>query len=281
MRTVPGAAVLCAALGLGVAGWLNARRLVVRRRTLQLPSWPERLSGLRIAVVSDLHAGRPHVRERHLSRVVARVNEAAPDLVVLLGDYVDAVIPGVEPLEPERVSAALGDLRARIGVVAVLGNHDWESDGARVAGALRSVGIRVLEDEAVGFDAGGRALWVAGLGDLRERGVAPERALARVPEGEPLLLLSHDPDPFAHLSGRPALVLAGHTHGGQINLPWFRRLVIPSRFGTRYASGHVVENDRHLYVSRGVGTSGLPLRFRAAPGVDLLELAAADGENAE
>ncbi len=267
-----GAAGLVLSIGLLAAGFLAARRVVVRRVTLRLPSWPERLSGLRLAVVSDLHAGRPHVREGRLARTVARVNQEEPDLIVLLGDYIDPVLPGVEPMAPEGVAAALEPLSAALGVVAVLGNHDWVNDGERVAGALRSVGVRVLEDEAVELAARGGPLWVAGLGDLRERGADPDRALGAVPPDVPVLLLTHDPDVFPGVSTRPTLTLAGHTHGGQINIPWLRRLVIPSRFGGRYTGGHVVEGGRHLYVSRGVGTSGLPLRFRAPPGIDLLEL---------
>jgi uncharacterized protein len=268
-----GAAGAVAAL-LAWAALVEPRTLVVRRSTLRLPRWPARLDGLRVAVVSDLHSGAPHVRERRLERVVERVNREAPDLVALLGDYVDPVIPGFEPLAPEHVAARLGELHASLGTVAVLGNHDWANDGERVAAALRATGIRVLENEAVELRAGGSHLWVAGLADLRERDADLESALPDDADAAGLLLLSHDPDVFPDVPERVSLTIAGHLHGGQIDVPYLRRLVIPSRFGSRYRDGHMVEDGRHLFVSRGLGTSGVPLRLRAPAGIDVLELIA-------
>jgi predicted MPP superfamily phosphohydrolase len=96
--------------------------------------------------------------------------------------------------------------------------------------------------------------------------------LAPVPEGAPTLLLTHDPDVFPQVPRGVALTLAGHTHGGQVDLPLMRRWAIPSRFGDRYSGGHVEEGGRHLYVSRGVGTAGLPLRFRSPPEISVLTL---------
>ena len=257
--------------------FVEPRTLLVRRSTLRLPGWPERLSGLRIAVVADLHAGGPHVGERRLEQVVERVNRERPDLVALLGDYVDPVIPGIDPMAPESVAAHLGHLRAPLGSVAVLGNHDWRNDGARVAEALRAVGIPVLENDAVALDAHGGRLWVAGVADLREREPDLEAALAPVDDEAPVVLLTHDPDVFPAVPERVSLTIAGHLHGAQIDLAGVRRLTIPSRFGTRYLAGHRVEGSRHLYVSRGVGTSGLPLRLRAPAAVEVLELIGGSG----
>jgi len=268
-----------AGIGLLVwAGLVEPRRMVVRRARLQLPHWPARLTGLRVAIVSDVHAGGPHVGDRRLEQVVERVNREAPDLVVLLGDYVDPDLPAVpplpevRPLPPERVATALERLRAPVGVVAVLGNHDWSNDGERVAGALRAVGARVLENEAVELVARGGPLWILGLADLRKRHPDLDAPMRVVPEGSPLLVLTHDPDVFPAVPARVALTLAGHTHGGQIDVPWLRRRMIPSRFGARYSAGHIEEGGRHLYVSQGVGTAGPPLRFRAPAGIDVLEL---------
>jgi uncharacterized protein len=131
--------------------------------------------------------------------------------------------------------------------------------------------ITVLEDEAVAF-AAPREVWVAGVADPRERDPDLEAVLAPVPEGAPTLLLTHDPDVFPQVPRGVALTLAGHTHGGQVDLPLMRRWAIPSRFGDRYSGGHVEEGGRHLYVSRGVGTAGLPLRFRSPPEISVLTL---------
>jgi predicted MPP superfamily phosphohydrolase len=271
-RRIAAPALVAAAALLARGLWWEPRRLVVRRDALALPAWPASLTGVRVGVIADLHAGGPHVDESRVERVVAVMNREAPDLVVLLGDFADPEVKLGAPVAPEAVARRLGRLRARLGVLAVLGNHDWEHGGERMAAALRSEGVRVLEDDAAGVGDRGRTLWVAGVGDLRARGADVPGALAGVPEGEPALLLSHDPDVFPRVPPRVALTISGHTHGGQVDLPLVRRRVIPSRYGDRYAAGHVEEDGRHLYVSRGVGTANLPVRFRSPPEIAVLEL---------
>jgi predicted MPP superfamily phosphohydrolase len=200
------------------------------------------------------------------------MNHEAPDLVVMLGDFVDADVWREGVVSSESVAARLGRLEAPLGAFAVLGNHDWQCGGERVANALRRAEIAVLEDEALEVSVRGQPLWLAGVGDLRERDPDLDAALAAVPAGEPVLLLSHDPDVFSDTPEQVSLTLSGHTHGGQVNVPVVRRHFIPSRAGDRYAGGHVEEGGRHLFVSRGVGTAGLPLRFRAPPEIAILTL---------
>jgi predicted MPP superfamily phosphohydrolase len=248
--------------------WHEPRHGRVREIALALPRWPAELDGLRVALIADLHAGAPHVDERRVARLVAGVNLHAPDLVVLLGDFIDRTVRGVRPVAPEAVARALGHLHAPLGVLAVLGNHDWLHDGERVAAALRAAGIRVLENEVADL---GR-LHVAGVADARIREPDVAGTLRAVPDGAPVLLLSHDPDLFPRVPDRVALTVSGHTHGGQVAIPLLRRRVIPSRFGERYARGHVVEDGRHLYVTSGVGTTGWPVRLLAPPEVVILEL---------
>jgi predicted MPP superfamily phosphohydrolase len=129
----------------------------------------------------------------------------------------------------------------------------------------------VLEDRAV--ERGG--LWIVGLGDLRYRAPDIRRALEDVPPHAPTILLSHDPDVFPRIPPSVSLTLSGHTHGGQVAIPLLRRPLLPSRYGERYARGHIVEEGRHLYVTHGVGTSGLPIRFLAPPEVLVLTLRSA------
>lgn len=252
--------------------WWEPRRLVVRASSLRLPRWPPELSGLRVGVISDLHAGGPHVDADRVGRVVSEMNRHAPDVVALLGDFVDPEVALGEPIAPEAVAGRLGPLQAPLGVFAVLGNHDWVHGGERTSAALRAAGITVLEDEAVRLAARGGDLWIAGVGDLRERDPDLDAALAAVPEEAPVLLLAHDPDLFPQVPERVALTLSGHTHGGQVDLPLLRRRTIPSRFGDRYAGGHVEEDGRHLYVSRGIGSAYLPVRFRVPPEIAVLVL---------
>jgi predicted MPP superfamily phosphohydrolase len=203
------------------------------------------------------------------------MNAAEPDLVALVGDFVDAHFLFGGRLAPERVAEELAALRAPLGRFAVLGNHDWKQFGARVPSALEHVGLTVLENSSAAVDARGQRLHVAGLADMRMRRPDVAAALADVPPDEPVLMLSHDPDLFPEVPERVALTLAGHTHGGQIAIPFVRRPVIPSRHGERYVRGHVTEHGRHLYVSTGLGTSAIPFRLNAPPELVLLELRAA------
>jgi predicted MPP superfamily phosphohydrolase len=253
--------------------WAEPRRLELPEHTLELDHWPPALDGLRVALVSDLHAGGPHVREDRLEAVVDAVHAARPDLVLLLGDYVDTDVTGSRRIPPDVVAGILARLRAPAGTVAVLGNHDWLHEGRLMADALRGAGVTLLENAAVRVRARGEVLWLAGLADYTKRQARVGEALSAVPDGEPVLLLSHNPDVFPYVPERVALTLSGHTHGAQIDLPVLSRRVIPSRFGNRYKGGHVVEHGRQLFVSRGIGESSHPIRFNAPPEVPVLRLA--------
>ncbi len=264
-----------AAAGAGVAAYavlVEPRRLAFPEHELAVPRWPAGLDGLRVALVSDLHTGGPHVDERRVRAVVDRVNAARVDVVALCGDYVDPTLVGGTRIPPVLVARELARLEPAVATAAVLGNHDWLHEGRRMADALRDAGITVLENAAARVEARGGPLWLAGVADVRTREARVGEALARVPEDEPVLLLCHDPDAFPWVPSRVALTLSGHLHGGQVDVPGLRRLVMPTRYGTRYKAGHVVEHGRHLFVSRGVGESSQPVRLLAVPEVPLLTL---------
>jgi uncharacterized protein len=250
------------------AGWIEPRRLVIVRRTLHLPRWPRALDGLRLGLLSDLHGGALHANVRAFARAVERLNEERPDAMLLLGDYLDAHPIWGARIEPEAIARELAQLNAPLGRFAVLGNHDWNDAGDRMWRALQNAGIEVLENRAL---PAGDA-YVAGLADLRRRRPDLPGTLAHVPADAPVILLSHDPDVFPFVPDRVAVTLSGHTHGGQVAIPVLRRAVIPSHYGERYARGHIVEDGRHLYVTSGLGTSGLPLRLLAPPEIVVLEL---------
>ncbi len=270
MRPLRLAGAAAAAALAGYAGWIEPRRLVVRQVELTPPHWPPALDGLRLGVVSDLHAGVPHVGLAAVGRVVDALNAQAPDVHLLLGDYLDSSQLLRRPVAPDALAAELGRLRAPRGTIGVIGNHDWREAGDRMWRAMDHAGITVLEDEAT--ERGG--LWIAGLGDMRHRNPDVPAALADIPPHAPAIVLSHDPDMFPAIPSRISLTLAGHTHGGQVAIPLLRRPMLPSRYGERYARGHIVEGGRHLYVTHGVGTSGLPLRLFAPPEVVVLTLRA-------
>ena len=268
-------AVGAAVAALALVGWavlVEPGRVSVRTVDLSLPGWPAALDGLRVAVMGDIHAGAPHVDVDSLRALVADVNRASPDVVVLLGDYVIHGVVGGRFVEPEITAGILGGLRAPGGVVAVLGNHDWWYDGTRIRRALEARGIVVLENETHRAVRDGNPFWFAGIADLWTRHPDIEGTLAGIPPGEPVLLLTHSPDVFPDVPARVAVTLAAHTHGGQVRLPPFPPPVVPSQYGSRYAAGHVVEGGRHLFVTTGVGTSILPVRFAVPPEVVILVL---------
>jgi uncharacterized protein len=261
----------------GVAAWalvVEPRRVAVERHTLRLPHWPQALDGLRVALISDVHAGGPHVRERRVERIVERVNRERPDLVALLGDYIDPHVPLGRHIEPSAVAARLGALDAPLGAVAVLGNHDWANETGRIVGALRDNGIPVLENRARALEGAAAPLWVAGLADLLRRHPDPVLAFSKVPDDAAVLALTHDPGVWPRIPERAALTLAGHNHGGQVGIPLLRRKAAHSR----HIGGLVEEDGRVMYVSRGIGTSALPIRFAATPEIGLLTLRSLTGD---
>jgi predicted MPP superfamily phosphohydrolase len=266
-------ATAAAALALAAyAGWIEPRRLVVRESRLELPHWPRELAGLRAGFMTDFHGGAPHAGPATIERWVARMNEQRPDIVLLGGDFVDAHFLFGGRMDPEPIAERLAALNAPHGAVAVLGNHDWRQFGARMWNALTAAGIHVLENDAVAIPDRRATFHVAGLADLRSRRPDTVAALEHVPAGAPVLMLAHDPDLFPLVPERVALTVAGHTHAGQIALPYIRRPFIPSYYGERYARGHIVEDGRHLVVGAGLGTSGAPVRLLAPPELLVLEL---------
>lgn len=264
------------------AFWWEPSSVTVRRVSLSVPRWREGQRGLRVAVLTDLHVGSPYMGLDKLRRVVERTNEERADVVLLLGDFVigdkkegggaEGGVVGGTFVEPEPIAAELKNLRAPLGVYAVLGNHDWWFDGERMTRALEGVGLTVLENRAVRVGGDGRGFWLGGVADLWTRRPDIEGTLGQVNTDEPVILFTHNPDIFPGVPSRVSLTLAGHTHGGQVNIPLIGRPMVPSNFGQRYAFGHVVEGGRHLYVSGGVGTSIIPARFRVPPEILILTL---------
>jgi uncharacterized protein len=250
-------------------------RLVIHEQTIQIDNWPQSLDGLRIAVLSDIHADNWFITEKKLRTIVERTNELQPELIIILGDYMSSDGWVTHRVEPEVFGAVLKDLRAPLGVYSVLGNHDWWYSGMKVRSGLEQNGIRVLENEAAQVDVRGTSLWLVGLADLWTRPQRISDAVAKVPEGQPLIALTHNPDIFPKVPQRVQLVLAGHTHGGQVRLPLIGAVISSSDYGDRWVGGHVFEDNHHLFVTTGIGTSIMPVRFGVPPEIVLLTLKSA------
>ncbi len=258
---------------LALAGWsvlVVPDQLIVRTATIVLPRWPRALDGLRVVAISDVHAGSPHVDAEKLRALVALTNAQHPDLIVLLGDYVIQGVTGGHFIPPETTDSELGALRARLGVYAVLGNHDHWLDGARVKRAFTAAGIPVIDDDVTPVRSPQGELWLLGIHDIWTGWPDVGAQMRRVPAGMPVLALTHNHDIFPSLPPGIDLMLAGHTHGGQVRLPLLGSLIVPSSYGQRFAQGHIVESGQHLFVTAGVGTSILPVRFRVPPEISLL-----------
>jgi len=264
-------ALLGIALGVD-AFFVEPARLVVNRQELRLPNWPTELSGVRVALISDLHVGSPHWGLSRLHELVMRANAEEPDLILLGGDYLINDIWFGKHVEADAIALELGQLRAPLGVFAVLGNHDWWNDGPKVRAAFEAHGVTVLDDEVRRLHFKGKSFCLLGVRDETERLLSAKKELELALPGMPLLVLVHEPDLFHYLDERATLTLAGHTHGGQVDLPVLGRRIVPSSFGARYAAGHIVEGGRHLFVTTGVGTSIVPIRFRVPPEIALLTL---------
>jgi predicted MPP superfamily phosphohydrolase len=154
----------------------------------------------------------------------------------------------------------------------VLGNHDWWYNGKKVRQHLEQNGIKVLENEVTQLNVRNRSLYLVGLADLWTRAQSIDETVAKVPEGEPMIALTHNPDIFPKVPERVPLLLAGHTHGGQVRLPLIGSVVQSSDFGERYERGLVVENNHQLFVTTGIGVSIIPVRFGVTPEIVLLTL---------
>jgi len=252
--------------------FIEPNRLIVREQTIAMYNWPRELDGLRIAVLSDIHAGGSFINDKKLHSIVDRTNALHPDLIVILGDYMSSNGWTSRRVEPEVLGAVLKNFNAPLGTYSVLGNHDWWYKGPKVRAGLEQNGIKVLEDEVLQIEARGVPLWLVGLADLWTRPQRIEQTIAKVPEGQTMIALTHNPDIFPNVPERVPLLLAGHTHGGQVRFPFIGTVVQSSRYGERYERGHVFENNHHLFVTTGIGTSIMPVRFGVTPEIVLLTL---------
>ena len=236
-------------LGLGTAGFFGLGgyafaieprfRLVVTPYRLALPNWLAGGKPLRMAVIADIHACDPWMPLSRIAEIVSITNAMQPDIVVLLGDFVGGLRRfRTSPVPYADWGAALGALEAPLGVHAILGNHDWWTDVARVRETLEANAIPVMENDAVLVERDdGPAFWLAGLGDQLalplgggnfEGADDLEGTLAKVTDDQPIIMLAHEPDIFAEMPARVSLALSGHTHGGQVSLPFIGRPLVPS-----------------------------------------------------
>ncbi|MGE0741666.1 MAG: metallophosphoesterase [Hyphomonadaceae bacterium] len=277
-----GIAALEALYWLNVYAWLiEPNLLIVRRVEIVSADWHG--PPLTIAAIGDTHVASAHVDSARMGRIIRRVNGLRPDIVLLLGDYAGSHEPEAERSGREQSEvlggiATFAGLNAPLGVVGVLGNHDSWYGRQTIARALEDAGVAALWNRNVIITRDGAPFVIAGLAD--EDTGDPDFALALDgAEGRDTIVISHSPDPFTRMPSGPALMLAAHSHCGQVTIPLVGRPILPIH-NRRYACGLVEENSKRLYVTAGIGTSIVPVRFLNPPEIVLLTISPASGGSA-
>jgi predicted MPP superfamily phosphohydrolase len=271
-RKIRWAAALLAigAIALGSKAWSDTMRdAVIERTRVVMPALSADAAPLRVAFVSDIHVAGPDMPPERLGRIVAQVNALDPDIVLIAGDLVSDKRTATHVYSPEQIVAPLAGLEAPLGVIAVPGNHDHWFDMPGLAAELDRHGIALLANEAM--QAG--PLVIGGLDDdYTGRADVPATLAAMDRLQGARIVLSHSPDPFPSLPRSVPLMLAGHTHCGQIAYPWGGAPAHLSDYGDRYGCGRVDENGKTLVVGAGLGTSLIPMRLFTQPTIWLIEL---------
>lgn len=253
----------------------NLPRIV--RKEIALRRWPERLEGFTIALLSDFHYD-PYFSVHPLRSSISMVNGLHPDLIALTGDFVtdpfsdDKATKAKAAYAAEPCAQLLRQMQAPYGLWAVLGNHDAVTDPGRVINSLRAVGIQVLGNRSVPIEGSGARFWLAGVDDVLEKRSDLDAALHNIPAGESVMLLAHEPDYADDVALVPVdLQLSGHSHGGQIRIPFIRPLWLPT-LAKKYVWGLYKIGGLTLYTNPGLGTVGVPVRMNCPPEITLLTL---------
>jgi uncharacterized protein len=247
---------------------IGKERYEIAEHTMTLPRLSPRLRGLRIVQLTDIHVGN-FMKQDKLERYVRAVNDLQPDIVALTGDFI-----GSSPHFIPACAAALEKIEAREGVFACLGNHDYWVGAHGVAEALEIAGIQVLRNEGRTLILKGAALNIAGVDDPWRGKPDFDRALSMIDSNAPTIMLCHQPDLFpASVHRAVELMLSGHYHGGQVKLQFMGMTVSPAHLISEFVEGHYRQGPSQLYVSRGIGITGPPVRLNAPPEITLLHLA--------
>ena len=255
---------------------LEPNRPRIVRKDFALKRWPARLDGFTIALLSDFHYD-PIFSVHPLRTAIGMVNGLTPDLIVLTGDFVSAPILGssdhkaAEAVEP--CARLIRQMKAKHGLWAIMGNHDYYTDPVRVARALQAEGIHVLENESAAIERDGGRFWLSGVNDVVAEVADLDKTLHSVPTDEATVLLAHEPDYADYVARFPVdLQLSGHSHGGQVRMPWgLMQLYLPE-MARKYVWGTYRIRDLMLYTNAGLGTVGLPIRWNCPPEITLLTL---------
>lgn len=266
------------------AYFIGARGFVVVEETLAVPHWSAKLNGFRVIAIADLHTGSNYAPPERIRYVVEQANAQNADLIVLLGDYVSEARwdsefrkkpEGTDRTElripVEEIAENLKGLKAKHGVYAIIGNHDWYHNEQNIHRKLEEIaGITVLNNEVFEIDVNGEKVRLWGIEDLYRNRRVPSDPFDALAEKSNVIALTHNPDSLLSAPAGLAIMFSGHTHGGQLNWPIFGAKAVFN--DPRFMDGHAVIDGKHVYVTSGVGTSVIPFRFRVPPEIAVVTL---------
>ena len=269
LRTAAAAVIGCGAGAGCYAAWLEPKWVELNNVNVRIEGLPAPFEGFTIAHLTDIHRHEP-IGLPYIRRCLDLAAGANPDLVAITGDFISRTadyMPGL--------AAEIRTLADRFATYAVLGNHDYWAGADRIRNPLEAVGVKVLVNEAIAIERGPASLSLVGLDDLWEGKPDLDHALARVPSGSIKVVLEHNPDLIVDLAGPDIdLALCGHTHGGQVALPFVGPLIVPSKFDAKYAKGLFRVGKTQMYVNKGIGAIRPAVRFLTRPEVAVVRLMA-------
>lgn len=260
------------ALVAGYAYFVEPSRLIIKEVDLKIPRWNEKLNNFKIVAISDLHGGSNNVTESKLREIVEKANAQEPDLIILLGDYVSETSFKSRQLRMpvKTIADNLRGFQAKYGVYAVIGNHDWWHDEKLVRGEFEQVGIKFLENEVREIKVGDEIIRLWGIEDYWKQRRVPTEAFNTIVDKQNIIAITHNPDSLLKSPGEISLMLAGHSHGGQVKFPFYGAPALVN--DERFMAGEAVVNGKHVFVTSGVGCSGPQIRLDVPPEIAVLKL---------
>lgn len=231
---------------------IEPRLLLIKNVDLYIPNWSKTLNNTKVAVISDLHIGSKNVNLKKVEEVVRKTNPESPDIIFLLGDY-DTYLISKSKIPPEKISMALSKLKAKYAIISILGNHDI-SHQEIVKAILAKTQIKLLDGEKTNIKIRNESINIIGTKDLWHFPNTDKIIEITKNTKGPTILLSHNPDLYDKIPPNVSLILSGHTHGGEVRFPFIGAPFVPSEYGQRFLKGHVAENNKHIYITSGIGS---------------------------